>query len=884
MTIRSTGRSWRLAVPGFVAVSVLALVTLIGFQLQVDPTTAALIYLFVVVLISLWASAVAAVVVATAAVLCLDYFFTPPLFRVSIERTEDLVAAIAFVTTALVVTRLRSSARRSLTATQTLKNELELVVDTIPALTWSALPNGARDFVSRRWVDYTGVAAKDGLGSAWIETLHPDDRAGYIEKWKAAIAAAEPLEVETRLRRADGASEWFLIRAVPLFGTTNRVVRWYGTATHIEDRKRAERLMAAEKQVLEMTARGTALPVILDGLCRFIEELSGDYLASIMLLEPDGKRLRHGAAPSLPRAYVESIDGLAIGPAVGSCGTAAYRRESVLVSDLRVDPLWTDFSELASAHGLRACWSTPIVATDKRVLGTFAMYAREPWSPTPYQRDLVEQATHLASIAIERRQAEDVMEDHVRLLDLTHDTIFVRDANTDVISFWNRGAEQLYGWTRDEAMGRVTHELLKTVFPVPLDTITAQLVRAGRWDGELIHTTRAGTEVIVDSRWSLQRDAQGQPIATLETNHDITARKRAEEALIRQANLLEQTHDAIFVWEFAGEIVYWNRGAEQLYGYSRQEAAGRLTHELLQTAHPMQIPLFEATLERDGEWSGELTHTTRDGRRIIVESRHLLMRQSDGRRLVLENNRDITERRQAEDAVRKAEAELTHVARVATMGELAASIAHEVNQPLSGVVINANACMRWLGGDSPNLEEARDALQRIIRDGKRASEVVARVRAMSRKTLSERQPLDVNEAIRGIVTVTEGELRKNRVVLKTQFAEDLPTIMGDRVQLQQVVLNLMMNGIEAMTGVVQRPRELAITTKRDGERVRVSVRDSGTGLDTQLLERIFDAFYTTKHAGLGMGLSISRSIVKNHGGQLWAEPNDGPGTTFQFTV
>jgi C4-dicarboxylate-specific signal transduction histidine kinase len=219
------------------------------------------------------------------------------------------------------------------------------------------------------------------------------------------------------------------------------------------------------------------------------------------------------------------------------------------------------------------------------------------------------------------------------------------------------------------------------------------------------------------------------------------------------------------------------------------------------------------------------------------------------------------------------------------MGELAASIAHEVNQPLSGVVVNGNACLRWLAGDSPNLDEAREAVRRIVRDGKRAGDVIARIRALATKTATAKERLDMNEAIREVVALAGDELRKNRVAVRTEFAPDLLPVLGDRVQLQQVVLNLVMNGIEAMSSVEERPRELTIRTQNDdADLVRVTVQDSGMGLDPQSMERIFDAFYTTKRGGMGMGLSISRSIIQNHGGKLWAVANDGPGMSVQFTI
>ena len=246
---------------------------------------------------------------------------------------------------------------------------------------------------------------------------------------------------------------------------------------------------------------------------------------------------------------------------------------------------------------------------------------------------------------------------------------------------------------------------------------------------------------------------------------------------------------------------------------------------------------------------------------------------------------DLTERKHAEEALRKAQVELAHVTRVMTMGELAASIAHEVNQPLAAVVTNGNACLRWLAGATPNLDEAREAVGRIIRDGKRAGEVIGRIRALVKKSGTEQAHLDLNEVIREVVGLTQTEIQKNGVALRMELAADLPPVVGDRVQLQQVFLNLVMNGIEAMSAVTDRARELVICShQHESDQVFVAVQDSGIGIDRENLEKIFNAFYTTKSQGMGMGLAISRSIVENHGGRLWAVPHDGPGATLQFTL
>jgi PAS domain S-box-containing protein len=490
----------------------------------------------------------------------------------------------------------------------------------------------------------------------------------------------------------------------------------------------------------------------------------------------------------------------------------------------------------------------------------------------------------LTSFLVLRSQSSEVvLREQANLLDLTHDTVFSRGMD-DAITYWNRGAEELYGWTREEAVGKVSHQIMTTIFPAPLEEINAELLRTGRWEGELIHTKRDGTRVVVASRWSLQRDERQRPHAILETNNDITERKRAEDALRRQANLLEQTHDAIIVWEFPGMIIFWNRGAEQLYGFSREEAIGRHSHELLRTVHPLPTTVFEADLERDGEWKGELTHMVRDGRKILVESRHVLIREPDGRRLVLETNRDITERKQAEGALRQAQADLAHVSRVTTMGELTASLAHEVNQPIAAAITDANTCLRWLTRDHPDLEEAREASSRMAKDATRAAEIISRVRLLFQKGTPQRELVDVNEVIREMIVLLNSEAIRFLTSVTTELAADLPQVMGDRVQLQQVVMNLIMNGIDAMKGV-DGTRELAIKSQpSENKQLVISVSDTGVGLPPQHADQIFNAFFTTKLHGTGMGLSISRSIVESHGGRLWAADNSPRGATFYLTL
>jgi PAS domain S-box-containing protein len=332
-----------------------------------------------------------------------------------------------------------------------------------------------------------------------------------------------------------------------------------------------------------------------------------------------------------------------------------------------------------------------------------------------------------------------------------------------------------------------------------------------------------------------------------------------------------------------------------MLGYTEQELQGFTT---LKATYEEDRPETEVILAESADglprnYRFEKRYRRKDGKVIWADvSSTLVPATGDTPAFFATVIVDISERKRAEEelhqkeiSLREAQSELAHVSRVTTMGELAASIAHEVNQPLAGIVTNANAGLRWLATDWPNLNEARESIRRIIRDGNRASDVVSRMRTLFKKVSTAKERLDINEAIEEVVILTQREAQRNNVALRTELAGDLPYVTGDRVQLQQVVVNLILNGIEAMRSLEDRERNLIVRTQR-GERdeVLVAVQDEGIGFDAQSAERMFDAFHTTKPGGLGMGLSISRSIVESHGGRLWAVSNDGPGATFQFTL
>ncbi|HME69234.1 MAG TPA: ATP-binding protein [Myxococcota bacterium] len=367
----------------------------------------------------------------------------------------------------------------------------------------------------------------------------------------------------------------------------------------------------------------------------------------------------------------------------------------------------------------------------------------------------------------------------------------------------------------------------------------------------------------------------------------LVVRGLAADARLReQAKLLDLTHDTVFSRDMDDTITFWNRSADELYGWKREEALGEVACQLLKKSFPVSIDEIMAELLRTDRWEGEVVHRKRDGTRVVVASRWSLQRDTRGRPVgIVETNNDITARKQAQEALQQAQANLERLNRVMLLGEMAASIVHEVNQPITGSSANASAGLRWLAAQPPEIEEARQALERIVRDANRASEVIGRVRSLAKKLPPHKSALNINDAVREVIALTQSELRRTRVILRTGLASGLPLVAADRVQLQQVVLNLIVNAIEAMSEVDERPRELSVVSGRsEPNDVFVEVRDSGLGLDPASLDHLFDSFYTTKPGGTGMGLAISRSIVEAHGGQLSAVPNEPYGAVFRFTL
>jgi PAS domain S-box-containing protein len=433
----------------------------------------------------------------------------------------------------------------------------------------------------------------------------------------------------------------------------------------------------------------------------------------------------------------------------------------------------------------------------------------------------------------------------------------------------------------------------------PRSVLCLPLVKQGELKGVLylennlaprvFTTKRLGLLKLIASQAAISLDHARLYADLVQENND---RRNAEEALRaseeRWSMLAENSSAGIALIAPDGRYIAANMAFQEMLGYTESELQSRTATEITyeEDRAATEAHIAEAQKGRRRVYRYEKRYLRKHGTLMWADVSSVFVPatgSNSGFFTVVIT--DITKRKRAEERLHQKEAELAHISRVTTMGELAASIAHEVNQPLAGIVTNAKASLNWLAGDSPNLAEVSEAIRRIIRDGNRAADVVSHMRGLFKKAEAAKERFDINEAIEEIVILIQSEVQRNKVTLQMDLASNLPSVVGDRVQLQQVMLNLMLNGIEAMSTVEDRERALLIRTQQgEGSQVCVTVRDSGIGFDLQSAERIFDSFHTTKAGGLGLGLSISRSIVESHGGRLWAKLNDGPGATFQFTL
>lgn len=488
-------------------------------------------------------------------------------------------------------------------------------------------------------------------------------------------------------------------------------------------------------------------------------------------------------------------------------------------------------------------------------------------------------------LTIRNQRGTDVLAQRAGLLNLSNDAIFVRDLD-GFIQFWNRGAEKLYGYQSQEAMNAKSAVLLKTRFDVPHDEAMAQLFETGRWEGELVQTKSDGSQLTVASRWSLSRDERARPRAILETNTDISERKRTEVKLQeqeRERRVILNTVPA-FVWTNLtdGTVDYLNERWSEL-GIDLSGISCRLENLI----HPGDL-LRWRELWAQAEQSAEMIETECRLKTGSGTYRWMLMRGSP----LMSNSgevvrwygvmNDIDVLRRTEEALQQAHADLAHATRIATLGELVASIAHEVNQPLGAVVTNGEAALRWLHRSPPELAEVADGLGRVIAEGQRASEVVRRLLSLSKKGVPlNKSVVNCAELITESLALVHRELLRHDVVVDVDITAPDLKVRGDKIQLQQVLINLLMNAHQAVLERQNGARHIQIFLKLSSTSdVVIVVQDNGHGICREHQERLFTTFFTTKRNGLGMGLSICRSIISAHGGKITLQSEQGKGAIF----
>jgi PAS domain S-box-containing protein len=853
-----------------------------------------------------------------------------------------------------------------------MENELSRVVDVLPGLVWTALPDGRVDFINQYWCQCTGLSVDEGYGSGWQTAIHPQDLPQLLERWRSILASGKPDEMEARLRRSDGEYRSFVWRVSPLADASGQIVKWCGLGTDIDERMQAEEAQRASERRFRLIVDG--LPVLLstatpdgelDQANRHYLEYFGATLEELKAreavhsLHPDDRErvlpVRKAAIEAGRPYEIECrrrrADGvyrwfyLRAFPMRDAEGRVAlWYRLQIDIEDqkkaehglqLTIDSIPTlvgTFRPDGSLIFVNQTWRdytglSPETATQAELFNCF--HPDDAPRVTPeWRKSLATGVPFQAELRLRRADGE-------YRWHLIH-RVAARDESGAIVMWYSVGADIEDRKRAEQKAVEAERELQRTIEHIPV------LVSTYRTDGSRLYFNKQVSEYtdstaaldwkrtihpddvefaeskwhacvasgeqyehevrvrMADStyRWHLTRrvplrDEAGKIIRWYGIGYDIEDRKRAEEELRRSEAFLVKAQrlslTGSFSFHSATEEFTWS---EELYRIFEFQPGIRVTLALIGSRyHPEDRQVMEETAAgiRRGATQFDYEHRLLmpDG---SIKWVHLVAQASnwdkDGRGLEYFGAvQDVTERRLSEAALSKARSELAHVARVTSLGVMTASIAHEVSQPLSGIITNASTCLRMLAADPPNVDGARETARRMIRDGNRASEVITRLRALFAKKDATGESVNLNEATREVIALSSSELQRVRVILRAELGDDIPLVTGDRVQLQQVVLNLLQNALDAMSTVDDRPRQLLIRTEREeGDRVRLTVQDAGVGFDSRAVDRLFEAFYTTKNYGMGIGLSVSRSIIESHHGRLWATPNDGPGATFSFSI
>jgi PAS domain S-box-containing protein len=619
---------------------------------------------------------------------------------------------------------------------------------------------GATPTASSEWSQKYGLYLPDKV------TPFPPDQLPLMR----SIRGEEVNNVEIFVRHEkapDGL--WTRVNGRPLRGPDGELSGGVIVSRDITDIKKEEFFLFDQSRVLEMIAANAPLPEVLTKLVLLMEGQADGLLCSILVLTRDGLRIRHAAAPSLPKAYVDAVDNLAIGPRNGSCGTAMYLRKPVVVKDVLTDPLWADYRPIAEICGLRACWSTPIYSPNGDVLGSFAMYRQEERGPNAEETRLTQIATHIAGIAIERQRAQETLREREARINLA--------AESAHLAFWVIYPEQHTGWMSDN--GRKLYGF--------------------------------------DSDLPLNRDL-------------ICARVHPDERAAVHA-AFDHACASLGIFESEHRLVLPNGQTRWVIVRGR----------CLQDEHGNLLELIGVTI-------------------------------------------DVSAQKQSDLQLQLQREEMSHLNRVALMGEITASVAHELNQPLTAIANNASAARRFL--ERGNIDPAllQQLLQDMVADSQRAGEVIRGIRALVQKDKQVvRSVLNLNAIIADTLRLVSSDISLRESVVTTEMDHSLPQVEAAPVQIQQVLLNLIMNALDAVETLPPAERRIIVSTRSlQGESAEVSVRDFGAGLPKDRPDKVFDHFFSTKQTGMGMGLTIVRSIIEMHGGKISAENLPDRGARFSF--
>jgi PAS domain S-box-containing protein len=717
------------------------------------------------------------------------------------------------------------------------------VLNALPAPAWTTRGDGHCDFVNRYWCEYTGLAPEAALDHGWRTTIHPQDLQPLLDSWNVIQQSGSVRELDARLRRCDGEYRWFAFRPA-LMEDAGGAARWCWLGAYADESTSTDGRMRRFFDILPWQAGFLNTSGVLEFTNR--QSLEDFGMTHVQLEQWTQSGVIHvddheGVAKSVTAL-------LTTGELMDEQVRMLYpdgayrwtRSRCVPVCDaqgnvVRYVTFQIDVDDLKQAEGL--------LAAEVKVLERVAR--GEPLGQL------------LDALC---RQVEELCTGcfcNIRLFTTDDEHL---EAGADP------GVPDSYA----------------SCYSIPI------LSAAGETSGVIAVYRRELLNPTAREQDLIDRFAKIAGIAIERARADSAL--QASEAEQRRVNMqLTDAHrlsrTGSFTWDVLPDTHIWTDEIFRLFEF---DPATRVTTQMLfESIHPEDRPAVESLLARavgTTEFelafrvlarSGSVKHARMIGRR---------MGQVTDRAIFMGAMQDVTASKAAEEALNQARLELTHVARRATLSAMTASITHEVSQPVSGILTNSNTCARMLAADPPNVTGAIETVRRTIRDANRASEVIKRLRAMFAKRAPTLELVDLNETAQEVIAISSAELRRGRSILQTDFATTLPAITGDRVQLQQVILNLLLNAADAMADVEDRPRTLQVQTQIDSDSIQLLVRDSGVGLDSHDMEKLFQAFHTTKAHGLGIGLAISRSIIESHKGTLWAKANDGPGATFGFSL